>query len=339
MCRLFKTAFTGFTLFLTAFSTASAQSDSVCEGVNLLEQVRREDPQAYQQIIDAAHAVPNAVGKFWKAEKPGIAPSYLFGTFHDTETHRYVDQAVWDALKAADGAWFELSEAEKQRVRKAVEADPLGMLFDLNAPPLSSRLSPEDVESLKAALADRGLSLEAVEQRRAWWLFSVLGLPACQLQALQAGAKTLDDRLAEFSIAEGVPNHGLETFDEAFAAIESMDLEATTQIISEFGFSASIEEDLRTTWIDFYRQGETQLVVTYGKWVSLSRGSEHTEEVNKAFLDQILVGRNRAWMDDLTAALEAGNAFVAVGALHLPGEEGLVELLRRDGWTLTRLDG
>jgi hypothetical protein len=36
--------------------------------------------------------------------------------------------------------------------------------------------------------------------------------------------------------------------------------------------------------------------------------------------------------------LDKGDAFIAVGALHLPGTEGLVEQLRRDGYTVTRLD-
>ena len=36
--------------------------------------------------------------------------------------------------------------------------------------------------------------------------------------------------------------------------------------------------------------------------------------------------------------LDKGGAFVAVGALHLPGDAGVIEMLRKDGYTLTRAD-
>ena len=52
----------------------------------------------------------------------------------------------------------------------------------------------------------------------------------------------------------------------------------------------------------------------------------------------ILDGRNRAWLPGLAAELSRGGAFVAVGALHLPGEAGLIELLRKQGFTVARMD-
>ena len=51
---------------------------------------------------------------------------------------------------------------------------------------------------------------------------------------------------------------------------------------------------------------------------------------------ELLDVRNRAWMPRLQTELSIGNAFVAVGALHLPGEVGLIELLRDIGFSGTR---
>ena len=56
------------------------------------------------------------------------------------------------------------------------------------------------------------------------------------------------------------------------------------------------------------------------------------------FEERIVTDRNRRMAERMQPMLTAGAAFVAVGALHLPGEEGIVALLREAGWTVTRAD-
>jgi uncharacterized protein YbaP (TraB family) len=53
---------------------------------------------------------------------------------------------------------------------------------------------------------------------------------------------------------------------------------------------------------------------------------------------ELLDVRNKAWMPRLKSELSKGNAFVAVGALHLPGEVGLIELLRDSGFQITKVN-
>jgi len=57
-----------------------------------------------------------------------------------------------------------------------------------------------------------------------------------------------------------------------------------------------------------------------------------------AFEQRIITDRNHVMADRSTNELAKGNVFMAVGALHLPGEGGLVELLRAKGFTLTRVE-
>ena len=77
----------------------------------------------------------------------------------------------------------------------------------------------------------------------------------------------------------------------------------------------------------------------FGRWLSTLPPSAPG---SAAVYDEVMAGlvgaRNRAWMGPLQAELSRGGAFVAVGALHLPGADGLVALLRARGWTVTRLD-
>ena len=54
-----------------------------------------------------------------------------------------------------------------------------------------------------------------------------------------------------------------------------------------------------------------------------------------AFEQAMIVERNKTMARNAEPMLAAGNAFIAVGALHLPGPEGLIELLRKSGHTVS----
>lgn len=321
--------------FLALPGTALAE----CGGQSMLPDLQTQNPTAHQQIFARAHAVPNAVGKFWKVEKPGVAPSHLFGTYHDTQAHELVEQQVWDALAGADSSWFELSLAEQERMQNDIAANPLELIFDVNAPPLSSRLDPSATKLIEAALADRGVPLEAAEQMREWMLVAILGFPACQFVAMQTGGIALDQKLAQFGVERGVPDNGLETYEQALDALEGLPFDDFSSMVVEFGVGREIEEDMRRTRLALYKAGEIMAISEHGVWWAESKGVPRVREVSDRFLEIALNRRNQAWMEHLIPALDAGNAFVAVGALHLPGEVGLVELLRAEGWTVTRLDG
>ena len=59
--------------------------------------------------------------------------------------------------------------------------------------------------------------------------------------------------------------------------------------------------------------------------------------VAQRFNERLVTGRNRSMTERLVALFARGSTFVAVGAMHLPGEEGILSLLERRGYTVTRL--
>ena len=58
------------------------------------------------------------------------------------------------------------------------------------------------------------------------------------------------------------------------------------------------------------------------------------KRVYKTLLSRLLDQRNTRMRDRMMTSLEEGEAFIAVGALHLPGENGLLQMLRRQGFSL-----
>ena len=53
------------------------------------------------------------------------------------------------------------------------------------------------------------------------------------------------------------------------------------------------------------------------------------------FEKTMITSRNGVMVRNAEPILAEGNAFIAVGALHLPGPDGVIELLRRDGYVVT----
>ena len=59
--------------------------------------------------------------------------------------------------------------------------------------------------------------------------------------------------------------------------------------------------------------------------------------LNEVFAQRLLFDRNVRMFERMQPQLRAGNAFVAVGALHLYGEKGILSLLQRDGYRVSRV--
>jgi uncharacterized protein YbaP (TraB family) len=65
--------------------------------------------------------------------------------------------------------------------------------------------------------------------------------------------------------------------------------------------------------------------------------SAETRRLNEVFLQRVLIARNGRMAERMDARLKEGGAFGAIGALHLYGNEGVLALLQRRGWRVTRV--
>ena len=55
------------------------------------------------------------------------------------------------------------------------------------------------------------------------------------------------------------------------------------------------------------------------------------------FADIFLYNRNKAWIPKIESEIKDKSCFIAVGAAHLFGEEGLIDLLKKNGYSLTAI--
>jgi uncharacterized protein len=324
-------------LSLLVSSPALAQA-SACGGKNLIDALKTEHPGEYEQLVAQGSKVLNGRGIFWRIEKDGLDTSYLLGTMHVS------DPRVLDLPENVEDARFDASVVvvesdEVLDVKKAMGR--ILMRPDMMWLPAGKRLedylSKEDAERLAAGLKAKGMVLSAVNRMRPWLISSTLAATGCEGKRQAKGLKMLDMQIAFDAIDEDIPLEGLETFEEQFAAMNSVSTESQVQNLLTMVTSDIRTGDFTETMIQLYEAGDFSLIwpMLTGRYASdpLVAASGISE-----FENAMLIKRNHLMADRSARFLVEGGAFIAVGALHLQGEEGLVELFRKQGYTVTRAD-
>ncbi len=252
---------------------------------------------------------------------------YLYGTVHVRRAGAdWGDADVRDALASADEVWLEIDISPEADQRAQAIAMQLGA-----APPdrpLSSWLSEEENARLDALTQRLGVPRATLETMQPW----LAGLTLSIIPIMQAGynpASGVDRAIDAFAETNGKPLRAFETVEEQMGFFANLDAETQREILLE-----AIEEA---------EQGPEQIGTMTAAW---ERGDldalerlvvDDTRDEYPEVYQALFVARNNAWIDVLVRELEgAGVDFVAVGAGHLLGDDGLVEQLRARGYTVDR---
>lgn len=323
-----------FLFVLLSLSPASAAEEPTCGGENLLLKMQASDPAAYGRLLAEAQATPNSQGIFWKIEKAGIAPSYLLGTMHVTDPRVLaMPDGARAAYEKAETVVVESDEiADERKASAALLARPdLTMFTDGRT--ITGLLGEKDAAILAEGLKARGMSLAAVSRMKPWMIASFVALPACEMARKQAGAAFLDQKLAKDAIASGKTLKGLETLLEQITALDALPVEPQLAGLVQTVELGDGINDVIETMSQLYLAGATGMIMPMMR-AAVPEG-EGDAVAYADFEQRIIIDRNHRMAERAAPILAGGNAFVAVGALHLPGNEGLIELLRLKGFTLT----
>ena len=144
----------------------------------------------------------------------------------------------------------------------------------------------------------------------------------------------MDLSLSLRASGSGLKVVGLETLEQQLSFLQdmplAMQLNLLDQAIAESGRVMEAHDQMVAVYL------ENDLV----QLESLSDEEFETVglEAKTYFFEAGIVKRNHRMLDSLLPQLENHRVFVAVGALHLVGDEGLLNLLRRNGYELTPLE-
>lgn len=103
----------------------------------------------------------------------------------------------------------------------------------------------------------------------------------------------------------------------------------------ENGDTVNVAEEFLGEIVKYYKRGDLSgLLSEIQKMKERVRKEHPSKEVFDLENDELVLGRNTMWMPTILSNIKQCACLFAVGALHLPGEEGLINVLRKEGYTV-----
>jgi uncharacterized protein YbaP (TraB family) len=259
-------------------------------------------------------------GLLWKISRPGSAPSYLFGTIHlgDEDVTR-LPEAVSARLKKSRVFVMEALPDMEQSTKLSQ------MMFFGDHRRLNEFLSGTMYDRVVAILATYHLTEESASLLKPWAAFLTMSYPS-DLR------KILDLQLLEMASENGLEARGLETLQEQGEIFNRMKMQDQVRLLTDAACHYDRFQKDFEVMKSLYLKRDLKALYLYSQRYSFNDNS-----VYESLSRQILTDRNHVMADRMQPILEKGNAFIAIGAMHLPGKEGVLALLQGKKFRISRV--
>ena len=255
----------------------------------------------------------------WKIESPTSKTSYLFGTMHIIEKEYFIfPKSLEKLVSKSDKVIMELPGIPSPKEALPLITIKQGSFFDF--------FSKEQTDSI-LQWANSELKMNEQLFRSVFYKMKpfVVVQTAVQLQ-FQGKTESYEKSFYTLSNDKKIETIGLETVQQQMSFFDDLTKEEQAEMVMESIRSSekSIESINKMQKI-YYRQNVDSLyLVIHEEGGVLSKKQT-----------QLLDDRNKNWIHKIKNNISTKNCFIAVGAGHLGGTNGLIRLLQKEGYTLT----
>jgi uncharacterized protein YbaP (TraB family) len=190
---------------------------------------------------------------------------------------------------------------------------------------LAGVLQPDLYAQVVQAAAERGLPEPAVRLCKPWGLVMMLGAPPT------VTGQVLDLVLYNRALEQGKPVFGLERVDEQLDVFEGLPEADQVSLLRSTLARRHELEGVHGQLLEAYLRRDLQSLNRLNRQQMEGLAPELVARIDQG----MIVERNAHMLERLSPFLDSGHAFVALGALHLPGPQGVLEGLRRQGYVVT----
>ena len=256
----------------------------------------------------------------WKVSE-GDKSIFLLGSIHYLRKENYpLNQAILDAFDASDRLVLEIDlqntpagAAQRLTLEKAVYRDGSN---------LAQNVSQETYQLASKRAAELGIDMQVVQPMKPW--FVAMTMLAVKLQRMGLDPKLgVDHHLAERAKRDGKPTSGLETLEFQLGIFDQLSKREQELMLRETaGELERIDKNVKDI-VESWLKGDGERLAAL-----LLAGMRQYPELQQ----KLVIERNRRWLDQIAKLVEQGsNAMVVVGAAHLVGQEGIVDMLKARG--------
>lgn len=251
----------------------------------------------------------------WEVSGKGLKkPSYLYGTVHMICSNDYfLSEKTKKAFHNSDRLFLEINFTDPAEMSQMQQ-------LAMGKEPLSKKLSPEQLVKLDSILKkSTGMSVQQIDNFSLLTVLSLISMKSFGCTDLKFYEMEFSGLAKERNIAV----LGLETVTAQFEILENA--YSNDEILKLLDESTTKET---TDLVDAYKAENIEAM--YALSTDLKVTSEKTKK-------QILDNRNLNWVKVMPEIMNQNSIFFAVGAGHLGGEYGVINLLRKEGYTLKPL--
>lgn len=271
--------------------------------------------------MHAQSAPPLQNTLLWKISGKGLSkPSYLFGTMHILcADDANLSDSMKSVLKKCDEVYFEIDISDMKGMMNSMKY----MRMNDNKK-LSDILDSNDYKKIKNYFTKHSpmLPFSMLERFKPMFISSMIEEEDLECKATNGMEMIIMKEAHE----QNKKINGLETAEFQAGLFDSIPYEKQAQSLINYIDSSEDYKKMTDTLAMAYKQQDMK---------KIDELTSKDDPSMSGYMDLLLYGRNRKWITIMKEILPQKSYLFAVGAGHLPGEKGVINLLRKNGYTVT----
>ncbi len=276
------------------------------------------------KTLNANGYTPLDKSLLWEISGKGLTQSsYLFGTIHIiSKSDFFWPATLQQKIDVAGQATFEIDMDDMTSMGSLMSI--MGKAFMKDNLSLRDLLTKDEYALVEKKFNERGLPLAMLDKMKPMLLSTFISMDL-DGDGGMGSSKSYEMEIYGKVKEENKESNGLETIEDQLAIFDSIPYKAQAKMLIDGIKSSGHDNDEYAQTVKLYKDQDIETMADISK-------SDDSEM--KGHEDLFLYRRNRNWIPIMSKMMMDKSTFFAVGAGHLGGEKGVINLLRKAGYTV-----